>query len=527
MIARRIHMNDVSKSRCTYLIQYLIDTQGHESRVQDVRITNCDSEEPEWAAIEMLATQRQNTTARGDKTYHLVLSFHEYPNADTLKAIEDTLCSALGFEGHQRLSVLHGDTDNIHLHVVINKIHPEKLTIHEPYYDHKTLASQCVRLEHAFNLVPDNHQPKAQAVETAAVNMEKAGDMESLIGWIQRTCLAELKTASSWAQLHEILDQHGLKIKERGNGFTLSSETLHVKPSSVDRGLSKAALEKRLGAFQAAPCQDSARTQPLRTSSDEPIRKSYTSQPLRHEHFDPSRLWEQYASALKRSDQTREKALREARTRRDAGLQQAAKVASIRNFVIQYMVSGAVLKRIMHWQNRSNMRKKQAEIRKKYLEERGQTYTTHPRDTWNAWLVKQAENGNAESLAALRARNPVQPTGNHIAGVRRTDTAPASALPMEKVTRKGAQLFAGGVRDTGNALLFTNMKPETLKNGLELAHERFRVLKVEGDEVFRKNVAQSAKGMPVTFSDPVLEHIRREQLVSVQQRQSRETSRGR
>lgn len=526
MIARRIRMNAASKSRCTHLIQYLIDTQGHESRVQDVRITNCDSEDPEWAGIEMLATQRQNTTARGDKTYHLVLSFHEYPNANTLKAIEDTLCSALGFEGHQRLSVLHGDTDNLHLHVVINKIHPEKLTIHEPYYDHKTLASQCVRLEHAFNLVPDNHQPKAQAVETAAVNMEKAGDMESLIGWIQRTCLAELKTASSWEQVHEVLDQHGLKLKERGNGFTLSSGTLHVKPSSVDRGLSRAALEKRLGAFQEAPCRDAVRGQTLPTSSREPA-KGYTRQPLSHKKFDSSRLWERYSAELKHADQTRENTLREARAHRDAALQQAAKVANIRNFVIQYMVSGAVLKRIMRWQNRANMRKKQAEIRKNYLEKRGQAYAEHPRDTWNAWLVKQAENGNAESLAALRARNPVQPTtGNHITGVRRTDTASASALPMEKITRKGAQLF-GGIRDTGDALLFTNMKPETLKKGLELAHERFRVLRVEGDEIFRKNVAQSARGMPVAFSDPVLEHIRREQLFSVQQKQTRETSRGR
>ena len=79
MIASRLRMNNASKSSITRLVSYLTNTQGKASRVLDMRITNCESTVPDWAAMEMLAVQQQNTRATGDKTYHLILSFHEEP----------------------------------------------------------------------------------------------------------------------------------------------------------------------------------------------------------------------------------------------------------------------------------------------------------------------------------------------------------------------------------------------------------------------------------------------------------------
>ena len=189
MIARRLRLNDPSKSSMLRLVSYLTNPQGVDARVGEVRITNCDSETPQWAALEMLAVQKQNTRAQGDKTYHLVLSFKEHPDSATLKKIEDYVCKELGFKEHQRVSVMHYDTDNPHLHIAINKIHPRKLTMHEPYYDERKLAKACKFLERVYGLQPDNHEPNAQAVETGATNMERAGDLESLTGWIRRNCL--------------------------------------------------------------------------------------------------------------------------------------------------------------------------------------------------------------------------------------------------------------------------------------------------------------------------------------------------
>ena len=184
MIARALRMNNASKSNMLKLVNYLTSSQGNAQRVQSVRISNCEEkEDAEWAALEMLATQKMNTRAQGDKTYHLVLSFHENLPERQLAEIEERVCSKLGFVAHQRISVLHGDTDNPHLHIAINKIHPRQLTIHEPYYDKAKLADISEELERRYSLVPDNHVFRNDARETAAKSMEIAGDMESLIGW--------------------------------------------------------------------------------------------------------------------------------------------------------------------------------------------------------------------------------------------------------------------------------------------------------------------------------------------------------
>jgi hypothetical protein len=37
------------------------------------------------------------------------------------------------------VSVVHHDTDNVHIHVAINKIHPRTLTLHDPIRDYITL----------------------------------------------------------------------------------------------------------------------------------------------------------------------------------------------------------------------------------------------------------------------------------------------------------------------------------------------------------------------------------------------------
>jgi hypothetical protein len=86
------------------------------------------------ALIEIQNTQEMNKRAKSDKTCHLVLSFPEGERlSDTdLNAIEERFCDVLGFAGHQRISVVHDDTNNLHMHIAINKIHPINLTIHNP-----------------------------------------------------------------------------------------------------------------------------------------------------------------------------------------------------------------------------------------------------------------------------------------------------------------------------------------------------------------------------------------------------------
>ena len=119
-------MKTPEKSRFGKLVAYLLDPQGKKTRVGEVTITNCVSTDTTWAVREIAATQRLNARAKSDRTYHLLVSLRagENPDAKTLRVIEERFCKELGYAEHQRVSVVHHDTDNVHIHVAINKIHP-------------------------------------------------------------------------------------------------------------------------------------------------------------------------------------------------------------------------------------------------------------------------------------------------------------------------------------------------------------------------------------------------------------------
>ncbi|WP_265567455.1 relaxase/mobilization nuclease domain-containing protein, partial [Serratia grimesii] len=110
---------------------------------------NCGTDDPADAAILIQATQAANTRSKAEKTYHLVYSFPpgEQPDLETLHTVEDELCEAIGLGDHQRVSAVHIDTDNLHVHVAINKVHPTGLQNIEPYYDQFRLMEACERLE--------------------------------------------------------------------------------------------------------------------------------------------------------------------------------------------------------------------------------------------------------------------------------------------------------------------------------------------------------------------------------------------
>lgn len=234
-------------------MKYLCDPQTKQERVGEVTVTNCEQREALDAIYEVQAVQGMNLRAEGDKTYHLLISFPpgEHPPRDVLAAVEAELCEALGYGEHQRVSAVHHDTDNLHIHVAINKIHPEHLTMHTPYRDYKTLARKCDELEQRFDLERDNHAARKSRSENRADDMERHSGVESLLGWIKRECLAELRETNNWQELHDVARARGLEVREQGNGLVFESrDGITVKASSVDRSLSRSRLLKQWGDYE-------------------------------------------------------------------------------------------------------------------------------------------------------------------------------------------------------------------------------------------------------------------------------------
>jgi hypothetical protein len=287
MIAKIIPIKSVRKSNYSALIQYLTDPQDKSERISQINVSNCYSDDLMAGLLEIQNTQEMNTRAKSDKTCHLVLSFPEGErlSLSDLNAIEERFCDALGFNGHQRISVVHDDTNNLHMHIAINKIHPRTLTIHNPYYDFKKVAKLCEQIEQEYGLTKVNHETVSDKAARVAQEIEARTGVESLLGWIKREALTEIKDTDNWQDLHQVLARHGLEIKERGNGFVLvANNGVAVKASSVDRSLSKGNLTQRLGAF--IPSEHSAKSSQQNT-------KQYQPRPLQN-RIDTSKLYARY-----------------------------------------------------------------------------------------------------------------------------------------------------------------------------------------------------------------------------------------
>ena len=108
-------------------------------------------EDAELAVDVMELLQDGNVRAKGDRTYHLVISFHPEDRRRTPMELEDVVRRAVraaGLEEHQYIAVRHSEQEHEHLHVAVNPIHPETLKIHHPYkaiHAYQALASCDLR----------------------------------------------------------------------------------------------------------------------------------------------------------------------------------------------------------------------------------------------------------------------------------------------------------------------------------------------------------------------------------------------
>src|SRR5260370_12155203 len=121
--------------------------------------------------------------------------------------IEERFCKALGYAEHQRVSVVHHDTDNVHIHVAINKIHPTTFTLQNPGYDYKTRSKLCAILEHELGLAQDNHQRG----QTRGNDGTPKSGQESFQAWLQRHAQGFID-ATSWEKFHGIADAPAARL---------------------------------------------------------------------------------------------------------------------------------------------------------------------------------------------------------------------------------------------------------------------------------------------------------------------------
>ncbi|EKN0398482.1 relaxase/mobilization nuclease domain-containing protein [Escherichia coli] len=553
MIARHLPMKNIKKSSFSGLADYITNPQSKQERVGVIKATNCQSQDVQDAVTEVNITQRLNTRSESDKTYHLVISFRpgEKPSEDVLNAIEESICQSLGFGDHQRLSAVHHDTDNLHIHVAINKINPDTLTIHNPYNDYRVLAESCAYLEKKYGLEVDNHMPTRSASENRAKDMERHSGIQSLLSWVKAECAGQLLNANSWQELHQAMRQNGLELRQKGNGFVIAGpDGLAVKASSVDRSLSRAALEKKLGSFESSisdtkPSRPSPeaikqrfgsaahvkrpgdRPPPMRENrqvhlGDVPVMqinsgKRYESKPLGSQGANTTELYGRYQSEQQRLTAARNEALRLAKVKRDRLIENAKRSGRLKRSAIKLLKGPGVNKRYLYGLASKALGEELERANAIYKKDRQAAYDIHKRRTWADWLQYKAAGGDHEALKTLRQRNAQQARkeANILHGDKVKKDGRIPGLKPDSVTKEGTIIYRVGesaIRDGGKRLdVSRDAGDDGLHAALLMAKHRYGdKLTVNGSFEFKKRIVAvaAARELDVSFADPELEKLR-------------------
>lgn len=403
MIAKRINTkpgNDNSKK----LGLYIADASHEGEKLLFAWHVGCLSDTYAAALIEIEATQGMNTRCQGGKTYHLLVSFRPEDeaklNPESMRGIEVAFAQALGFSDHQRVCGVHKNTNNMHLHVAYNMIHPELFTKREPFRDFYKLSEICRKMEKKYGLVVDNGisqgQEASPQIEQKAASMEAHSGEQSFQSFVleyKDDILKRLGAAGNWAEAHSALAEYGMEIKPHCNGLVVVSGMGKgaIKASAIDRSLSKNRLTDRWGEYSGSE-KSAAPT------------KQYDRQPVQPRSGERTKLYQQYKELI-----VHQKAhMAMVSHQNTADLLSVKELHSEQRTVIEKRIlprkTKSKLRQTVKIEERIALEKNRAAGQAR-LQEARKRYPFH---NWNGYLKWQAQQGNETALDVLRSRTQHQ-----------------------------------------------------------------------------------------------------------------------
>lgn len=227
-----------------------------------------DDEEAQLSEMTALAAKARS----GDPVDHWVISWQsdEEPTIQQIHEAARLFAKEMGIEDHQIIYGAHKNTDNVHLHLAINRVHPitEKVVKINKGFDHLAAMRAICLIEHVqgwkqepnpvFQMTasgPEMRKDRERGLSDAARQAERRTGIESFES--RAKALAPIiKTAASWKDLHSQLSKEGVTYEKRKGGAILKFHGPDGKPlgfvkaSKSCREASLSALQKRLGTFE-------------------------------------------------------------------------------------------------------------------------------------------------------------------------------------------------------------------------------------------------------------------------------------
>lgn len=233
---------------------------------------NCTSIESAAEEMEFTARKAKFAHNNSDPVFHYLLSWqsHESPRPEQIYDSVRHSLSRLGLADHQFVSAVHTDTDNLHVHVAVNRVHPETGYLNRLSYSQEKLSKACRELElrHGFSpdngcyvIAPDNRIVRRTSVERDRQSAWHRGKSRSLKEYIADTAIAGLRQepAADWSSMHQRFAKEGLFLIHDGSELKVQDAWDRERPgvtlSAFGYSWDTEKLIRKLGEY-TSPAQD-------------------------------------------------------------------------------------------------------------------------------------------------------------------------------------------------------------------------------------------------------------------------------
>jgi len=263
------------------LMWYL--TEKKTERVQFIESYNLNSTRPDILAKQMEQTARQSSRCQ-QPLYHTSLNWHpdDQPTVQQMQTVAEGYLQHMGLDEHQAVVVAHHDTGHAHVHIAVNRIHPERAKAWEldTYIGkgrdrkkdqlHNERVQQYLEIqerEYGWYRVEGKYRSgREQSVEPSPTRSEyhreqRKNKQMTIFGMdpdefdtrSPRLRALDVKDelfgCSSFQEVDEVLDTKGLWIATKGQGAVFTDGVHSVKASAINRNLSGPQLEKKFGKY--------------------------------------------------------------------------------------------------------------------------------------------------------------------------------------------------------------------------------------------------------------------------------------
>jgi len=241
------------------LARYLVigkpATTPHPDRVAWILPHNIPTDDPERAARIMQATAGLSARTR-NAAYHLMVAWHENerPTPEQMQEIALETLELAGLGEHQALIMGHGDRPHRHLHMLINRVHPETGKAWHQAHDYARLDAIMRQLSEAYGFLyapahaynPEQTKHKRKKPNSRATYAAKRGAMTDRPQWSRQESEAygarisdDIDAASSWEDLQTLFARDGYLLEPKASGWIVGNSHGYAKLSAL--GLQRSA----------------------------------------------------------------------------------------------------------------------------------------------------------------------------------------------------------------------------------------------------------------------------------------------